>query len=212
MLNVNELVGFGVSSQGVTDISYVTNVWADGSAMVVPATAEDGDIALFSASSVSTGTASSMSIPADFILLYNYATTNVNYKIAYKILSASDIGATLITQNNTALTIYRPNGAALLEAVSDGGQDSSGNPSNQTIPSATYTGNLLLEMMLYRHNNVATINRGSTYSDLEITLEGNKSYLRFKKYLKSDTALDNTISLSSGQARRFLGNVLIQIT
>jgi hypothetical protein len=212
MLNVNELMGLGITKPKATDVTYITNAFANGTNLVMPALANVDDIAIYSSSSASSSTAPSVDVPSGWSDLYNYSTANVKYRILFKILNTNDLNSTIINTTNASVVIYRPNGFVNPITLSSGGQDSTSNPSNQTIPSSTYNGSLLLEMMLYRHNDPAFgMTRGSTYSDFEINNTTNANYLKFKKYRPEDTALNNTISFSSSAARRFLGNILIGV-
>jgi hypothetical protein len=123
----------------VTSLSFHTSGTSGGTSILIPATAQAGDLCIYLDYARSSAAIPTAVVPSEFTPVTDNTSTNSRAKVSFKVLTGSEVNTNVTgmagnTNNNKIVMIFRPN--ATIYGVTPGsvnGQGTTVNPGAQTI-------------------------------------------------------------------------------
>ena len=217
MLMVNQLIGFGVGQQSLSELSFVASSTSTASTITLPAGIQAGDlIVIYDTAASNNSTVPTSVVPSGFTpaLDQDFASSLARRQIvSYKIADGSESSAVVSIMSgtgasSTAALVFR--GDAPISSVTPAGftsQMTDGNPSAQVIPSGSGAVPLVAVAKWHVSGSGTAINPRtmSPSEDGEITIAGSSDYyVKYKIYNSSPA--DVTVDMDDEGSRNLLSS------
>lgn len=184
----------------VTSLTFVSfaNTPTSGTNVILPATAQNGDIAIFFTSATVTQTFATL--PPNFIDLNSSAAGSTPYRIGYFLVDGSVTPGTtsfnpFASGGKTTMLVYRPN--RKINSVTSSNfstQATTATPTNQVLPAITNALSPTIAFAQYRSSGSITT-RGSTQTMTETTGDTGQ-FIKHAIYNPGSSVGSNTISMN----------------